>query len=93
MRTGLQVLVKDMIDYRLAILNLSYGCVLNSILMNTFADSNERLRDGARGRHHVLQGLQRNLRNLKRRRLRTVHPPPRRHNPQVRSECQAPSDL
>lgn len=43
-------------------------------------DSDQGLRDRSCGRHHVLQGLQRHLRHLKRGRLQPVHQAPSRHH-------------
>ena len=48
------------------------------------SDLDEGLRDGQRRRHHVLQGFQRHIRHIERRRLQPIHETARRDHAQVR---------
>ena len=48
-------------------------CKKPCVLLVSFSDFDQRFRHRPRGRHHVLQSVQRHLRNFKRRWLRTIN--------------------
>ena len=54
-----------------------------NLIFPTISDLDEGLGNGPRGRHHVLQGVQRHQRHLQRGRLRTIHQTSGCHNSQV----------